>query len=283
MSRLANSWRLAQASWAVLRSDKELIIFPIVSGIASLIVFALFAVPLWISGYFDTLDDGTGNAKVTGFVVLFAMYVVLYTVINYCNAALVGAALIRLRGGDPTASDGFKIAGQHMGPIVGYALIGATVGVALQALKERAGFAGQLVAWLGQTAWNIATFLVIPVLVVEGVGPIEAVKRSTSLLKKTWGEQIVGNAGIGLVFGLIAVAVFMVGAVLVALAAATGVIALIVLAVVIAAAVFTAVIAVGAALKGIFTAALYRYAAEGQNDSFFANDLIQSAFAPKRG
>ena len=91
MSRLANSWRLAQASWAVLRSDKELIVFPIVSGIASLIVFALFAVPLWISGYFDRLDDGTGNAKVTGFVVLFAMYVVLYTVINYCNAALVGS------------------------------------------------------------------------------------------------------------------------------------------------------------------------------------------------
>ena len=282
MSRLANSWRLVQASWAVLRSDKELIVFPIISGIASLIVFALFAVPLWISGYFDRLDDGTGNAKVTGFIVLFAMYVVLYTVINYCNAALVGAALIRLRGGDPTASDGFKIASQRMGPIVGYALIGATVGVALQALKDRGGIAGQIVAWLGQTAWNIATFLVIPVLVVEGVGPIEAVKRSTALLKKTWGEQIVGNAGIGLVFGLMAVGVLIVGGIVVALAAATGVVALIVLAVVIAAAVFAAVVAVGAALKGIFTAALYRYAAEGQTDNFFANDLIQSAFAPKR-
>jgi Family of unknown function (DUF6159) len=283
MSRFANSWRLAQSSWAVLRSDKELIVFPIVSGIASLIVFALFAVPLWISGYFDRLDNGTGNAKVTGFVVLFAMYVVLYTVINYCNAALVGAALIRLRGGDPTARDGFKIASQHMGPIVGYALIGATVGVALQALKDRAGIFGQVIAWLGQTAWNIATFLVIPVLVVEGVGPIEAVKRSTSLLKKTWGEQIVGNAGIGLVFGLIAVGVALVGGVVIALAAATGIVALIVLAVLIAAAVFAAVIAVGAALKGIFTAALYRYAAEGQTDGYFANDLIQSAFTPKRG
>jgi hypothetical protein len=282
MTRLANSWRLAQASWAVLRSDKELIIFPIVSGIASLIVFALFAVPLWISGYFDRLNDGNGGAKVTGFVVLFAMYVVLYTVINYCNAALVGAALIRLRGGDPTARDGFKIAGQHMGPIVGYALIGATVGVALQALRERAGIAGQIVAWLGETAWNIATFLVIPVLIVEGVGPIEAVKRSTSLLKKTWGEQIVGNAGIGLVFGLIAVAVAIAGGVVIALAAATGFVPLIVLAVLIAAAVFAGVIAVGAALKGIFTAALYRYAAEGQTDGYFANDLIQSAFAPKR-
>lgn len=282
MTRLANSWRLVQASWAVLRSDKELIVFPIVSGIASLLVFALFAVPLWISGYFDRLNDGTSSARVTGFIVLFLMYVVLYTVINYCNAALVGAALIRLRGGDPTASDGFKIASQRMGPIVGYALVGATVGVALQALRERAGFVGQLVAWLGQTAWNVATFLVIPVLVVEDVGPIEAVKRSTALLKRTWGEQIVGNAGIGLVFGLVAVAVVIAGGIAVALAAATGMVALIVLAVVIAAALFAAVIAVGAALKGIFTAALYRYAAEGQTDGYFANDLILSAFAPKR-
>ncbi|MEA2528216.1 MAG: hypothetical protein QOF73_5443 [Thermomicrobiales bacterium] len=282
MSRLSNSWRLVKASWAVLRSDKELIIFPIVSGIATLIVFALFAVPLWISGYFDRLEEDANGAKVSGFIVLFAMYVVLYTIINYCNAALVGAALIRLGGGDPTARDGFKIASQHMGPIVGYALIGATVGVALQALRERAGFLGQLVAWLGQTAWNITTFLVIPVLVVEGIGPIEAVKRSASLLKRTWGEQIVGNAGIGLVFGLIAVGALLAGGALVVAAAATGVLALIVLAVLIAAAAFAAIIAVGAALKGIFTAALYRYAAEGQTDSYFASDLVKSAFSPKR-
>ena len=121
MSRLSNSWQLAKSSWAVLRADKELIVFPIVSGAAALIVFALFALPLWASGYFDRLDDG-GNARVTGFVVLFALYVVLYTVINFCNAALVGAALIRLRGGDPTARDGFNIASQHVGAIVGVVL-----------------------------------------------------------------------------------------------------------------------------------------------------------------
>jgi len=207
--------------------------------------------------------------------------VVLYTVVNYCNAALVGAALMRLRGGDPTASDGFKIANQHLGPIVGYALIGATIGVALQALRERAGIFGPLISFLGATAWNIATFLVIPVLVVEGIGPIEAIKRSAGLLKRTWGEQIVGNAGIGLVFGLIGFAVLVAGAMVVMVAAATGLIALIVLAVVVVAAAFAAVLAVGAALKGIYTAALYRYAAEGQTDSFFPSDVVRAAFRPK--
>ena len=210
VSRFAASWNLVKASWSVLRSDKELIIFPIVSGIATMIVMALFAGPLWLTGYFDGFEENS-SSKAVGFVLLFAMYVVLYSVVNYCNAALIGAALIRLRGGDPTASDGFRIANQHIGPIVGYALIGATVGMALQTLKERAGILGQIIGWLGQTAWNLATFLVIPVLVVEGVGPIEGIKRSSSLLKRTWGEQVVGNAGLGFAFGLIVVAIIFVG------------------------------------------------------------------------
>jgi hypothetical protein len=280
MSRFSNSWRLAKSSWAVLKSDRELIVFPIVSGVAALIVFALFALPLWASGYFDRLDDG-GGANVTGFVVLFALYVVLYTVINYCNAALVGAALIRLGGGDPTARDGFNIARQHIRPIVGYAVIGATVGVALQMLRERAGWVGQIVAALGGVAWNLATFLVVPVLVVEGIGPIDAIKRSAALLKRTWGEQIIGNAGIGLVFGLGALAVALAGGALIAIAAATGVVALIVLAALIAAVALAACLAVGAALTGIFRAALYRYAAEGKADQFFETDLVRQAFVPK--
>lgn len=280
MERVRNSWHLVKASWAVLRSDKELVIFPIVSGIATLLVFIIFATPLWLSGYFERVEEGTGS-QVMGFVVFFAMYVVLYTVVNYCNAALIGASLIRLRGGDPTASDGFKIANQHVGPIVGYAIVGATIGVLLQTLRERLGILGQVVAWLGQTAWNVTTFLVIPVLIVEGIGPVEGIKRSASLLKRTWGEQIVGSAGIGIVFGLIGFAVILVGGGLVVLAAMTGLVVLIVLAVLIAGVALAATIAIGAALKGIFTAALYRYAADGQTDTFFPSDLIQGAFVPK--
>ena len=109
MGKFSNSLNLVKASWSVLRTYKELIIFPIASAIAAALVALLFAVPLWVSGYFERLDDG-GASQIVGFAVLFLFYLVLYTVVNYCNAALVGAALIRLRGGDPTASDGFRIA-----------------------------------------------------------------------------------------------------------------------------------------------------------------------------
>ncbi len=102
------------------------------------------------------------------------------TVIFFCNTALVGAALIRLRGGDPTVADGFRIAASRVGPILGYAFIAATVGMVLRAISERSGFLGRLVVSLVGFAWNLATFLAVPVLVVEDVGPIEAVQRSAS-------------------------------------------------------------------------------------------------------
>src|SRR5262249_1074067 len=135
----------------------------------------------------------------------FVFYVVQYTIVFYCNSALVGAALIRLRGGQPTLGDGFRIANERFGSIVGYALVAATVGVILRQIAQR-GMIGRILGTGFGLAWNVATFLAVPVLVVEGVGPIEAVKRSSQLLKKTWGEQIVGNIGLGLVFGLLSVA-----------------------------------------------------------------------------
>ena len=280
MGKFSNSWRLVQASWSVLKADKELIIFPVISAIAAAIVTLLFAVPLWVSGFFDRLDEG-GSSQVLGFAVLFVFYLVLYTVINFCNAALVGAAMIRLRGGDPTAADGFQIAASHLRPIVGYAIIGATIGVILQIIRDKTDFLGDLFAGLANAAWGVMTFLVVPVLVVEDVGPIDALKRSPSLLKKTWGEQIIGNTGIGLVIGLIVVAAVLVGAALIAIGSAIGGVVLAVLLAVPVVLAVAAIIAVGASLKGIYTAALYRYASEGDSGTFFSEDLIRNAFVPK--
>ncbi|MCC6790604.1 MAG: hypothetical protein IT336_02910 [Thermomicrobiales bacterium] len=280
MERFANSWRLTKASWAVLKTDKELIVFPIVSAIAAALVALLFAVPLWVSGYFDRVDE-EGVSNIASYAVLFVFYLVLYTVINFCNAALVGAALIRLRGGDPTAADGFRMATHRMGPIVGYALIGATVGVILQAIRDKSGLLGDLVAGFTEMAWGLATYLVVPVLVVENVGPVEAVKRSAALFKRTWGEQVIGNAGIGLAVGLVVIAAIAIGTALIVIASSIGgtVLAIVIGAVVVLA--IAAIIAVGAALKGIYTAALYGYAADGAPGSFFPDDLIRGAFVPK--
>jgi hypothetical protein len=212
---------------------------------------------------------------------MFFFYVVQYTVIIFANSALVGAAMIRLRGGDPTVGDGFRIAFQHIGSILGYALLSATVGMILRMISERSGNLGRIVTSLVGLAWNLATYLVVPVLVIEGVGPLDAVKRSASLLKKTWGEQIVGNFSIGLIFGLATVLVILLGIPAFILAASIESLALIIAVAVIFVLVLVFLGLINSTLTGIYVAAVYRYAAEGETSGFFNKEMIQGAFRLK--
>jgi Flp pilus assembly pilin Flp len=213
-------------------------------------------------------------------VLIVVFYLVQYLVIVFFNSALVSAAIVRLEGGDPTLGDGLRGAWSHIGAILGYAAISATVGLVLQLLRERAGFAGAIVAALGGMAWNIVTFLVIPVLVVEGVGPITAIKRSAALLKKTWGEQIIGSAGIGLVFGLLGLAVGVVGVVLGVLIMSAGIVALGIAVIVVAVVAIMVVSLLGATLHGIYSAAVYEYAVGGATAAF-DRETLAGAFRPK--
>jgi hypothetical protein len=276
--RIGNSWNLIKASAAVLRKDRELLIFPIVSMMASIMLMISFALPMWFSGAFESIERGN---NILAYVVGFLFYLCQYTIIFFCNTALVGAAMIRLRGGDPTVNDGLRIASQRFPTILGYAFIAATVGMVLKTISERVGFLGQIVVSLVGFAWNVATFLVVPVLVMENVGPTDAIKRSSQLLKQTWGEQVVGNAGMGLAFGLLTFALIMVGVGVIMAAASIGSMVLLFGAI---AGVVLAVVAMGlvaSALTGIYTAAVYNYAMTGQAGDEFSMDLVQNAFRAK--
>jgi hypothetical protein len=277
--KIRNSWALIKASAAVLRADKELIIFPIVSSIGVLVVMISFAFPMFLTGFFESLFEG--KSGILGYLVGFLFYVVQYFVIIFANSALVGAAMIRLRGGDPTVGDGFRIATKHIGSIVGYVLLSATVGMILRWLAERGKFVGRFVSSLGGLAWNLATYLVVPVLVVEEVGPMEAIKRSANLLKKTWGEQIVGNFGIGTIFGLLTVLVIVLGIAVSVGVASIGSPVLTALTVLLFVLILVFMGLVNSTLDGIYVAAVYRYAAEGNAGGFFSEEMVKGAFRPK--
>ncbi len=277
--RIANSWELVKASAEVLRADKELIVFPIVSSIGVLIVTASFALPMLFAGVFDEIL--AGGSAFLGIGVAFLFYLVQYFVVFFANSALVGAAMIRLRGGDPTVGDGFRIALGHVGTILGYALISATVGMILRWLSERGGILGRIVSSLIGLAWSIATYLVVPVLVVEDIGPIDAIKRSVELLKQTWGEQIVGNFGIGLVFGLLSLPVILIGVAVIAAAITAQSVALTVLVILVLVLALVFIGLINSTLSGIFTAAVYQYAVTGEASGYFRQDLVQRAFRQK--
>ncbi|HLU12788.1 MAG TPA: DUF6159 family protein, partial [Arenimonas sp.] len=215
--RISRSWSLVKASAAVLRADKELLWFPVISAIATTLVAATFLLPLFGLGLLEGREPGP-----VLYLFGFLFYLCQYFVIFFFNTALVGAAMIRLEGGDPTVSDGLRIARERVGAILGYAAIAATVGLILRALEERAGFLGRIVVGIIGLAWTLATFLVVPVLVSQNVGPIEALKESVSLLKRSWGENLAGNVGIGLAFGLITAVVAIVSIALVIASARIG-------------------------------------------------------------
>ena len=274
--KFSRRWELVKASASVIRSDKELLLFPVFSGIAAMFIIATFALPFFALKLFEP-----GN-EVFGAVLGFVMYFCLYSITFFFNSALVGAALIRLQGGDPTLADGFGVARSRIGPILGYAAIAATVGIALSALKNKENnFLVRMFASGLGVAWTLATFLVVPVLVVENVGPIDALKKSVDLLKRTWGENAIGNVGIGFAFGLLMFVAILAGvAITIGAAMVSPKLALVVGPLAILCILMLGIFQ--SALSGIYSAALYRFAVDGQAPAGFQGTSIATAFAPKR-
>lgn len=272
--KFARSWELVKASAEVLRSDRELMLFPVLSGLASLLVLATFVLPLAV------LRTGDGSLGIAGVATAFAFYFCQYAVIVFFNVALVGAAMIRLDGGDPTLSDGLATARARLPAILGYAAIAATVGVVLQSMK---GKDNVLVRLLGSglgVAWTLATFLVVPVLVSRDIGPIDALRQGVALLRDTWGENAIGNVGIGAAFGVLTTLAVVV-AVALTLAAAQASMAL---AVAIGALCVLAVLLLAvyqAALTAVYSAVLYRFATTHEAPPAFRGIALEQAFAPK--
>jgi hypothetical protein len=274
-SRFHNSLELAKSSWRVLADDKKLIVLPLLSGIASLFTLALFAAPVWALNANRTSNSGFNPIS---FVVLFLMYLALACVTIFFNAALVFAAERRLKGQSITLGEALAESAKRIPVLFPWAIVSATVSIIIRAIEERAGILGRIIGAFAGAAWAVVTFLVLPILVFEGIGPIAAVKRSGSLFKKTWGENIIANAAIGLLGFL---AILAVGIPLALLALAGGAPGIIV-ALAVGAIWLLAVVLITSTLTGILQTALYRYATGGETLGF-APEMLRSAYRPRRG
>ena len=276
--RIANGWALTAHSFRVLRMDKQLMVFPLFSGLACILVLASFLLPLWGSGNLDLLwNDHQLPTNPLAYVLLFAFYFVNYFVIVFFNAALISCAMIRFAGGAPTLGDGLRAAGARLPQIAGWALVSATVGFVLRIIESQSEKAGQFVAALLGMAWGVMTYFVVPVLVVEQVGPIEAVKRSTSLLRKSWGESATANITLG---PIVFVAYLL--AILPAVAGfAVGTTASLILGIGLTALLWIVISLASAAVHAILLAALYLYASEGTAAAEFDEQTLAGAFRRK--
>jgi len=280
--RFARSLELAKASWSVVKADKELLLLPVMSVAALVLIVGSLAVPVAVLG--GLTSGATPGEPGTGAMLgALLFYIVTYFITLFFNTALVGAAMMRLDGQDPRLSDGLRIAWQRAGRIFGYACIAATVGLLLRSLEERVGWIGQIAIKLIGVGWALATFLVVPVIVTRDVGPIEAVKESAGLLRHTWGENLIGNVGLGAVFGLAYVGLAIVAVFVLMAAAQSGFSAAVVAAITLGLIAFFALAALHATMQGVFSAALYRYATEHTAPlPGLGPELLEHAFGPKK-
>jgi len=278
--RIGNGWALAKQSFRVLFHHKRLLVFPLLSGLAVLLVIASFALGALATGL---LRSGNEVSDASVWIVGFAWYFVNYFVIVFFNCALVSCALESFRGGEVSVLEGLRAAAKRLPHIIAWALLAASVGIALRAIEERVAIVGKIVIALIGIAWTLATFFVVPVLVCEDLGPIETAKRSAAILKKTWGETIVGNAGVGLVtffvtLAALAVTVFAFGA----LAVKLGSVAFAIVGGVLVVAIILLATLAGSALNSIALCALYLFATQGKVPQAFAGAGLEHAFAARR-
>lgn len=281
MGRIRNTIELAKTSWGVLQKDRELIVLPVLGFIATLIALAVFVVPGLLAVDWDAVDTTTGEeepAIPAMSAILFVLGTLAASVASvFFTGALVAGAHERMSGGDPTVGSAIGRAVQRIPGLVPWALLTATVGMIVRALRERAGFLANMILGGIQLAWDIASYLTIPAIIIDDKGAIDGFKTSAGLLRQTWGENLASRVGFGLL-GFVAV---IPAVLLVVLAAASNVTVFLVTGVAIAAVWIALAFATISALGGIFQAALYMYATNGTAPEGFEQADLGGTFTRK--
>lgn len=276
MGRIGLGWQLTKTSLRVLRKDKELLVFPLLSGLTLLLILGTFLGGMFLTFGFSGLFGGSSTWIFFAFMVLY--YIVAFFVGFFFNAAVIGAATIRLNGGNPTLSDGVRIARENVGRIFVWAVFAATVAMILRAIQERLGFVGKILIGLVGVAWTLATFFVVPVLIYEKLGPWAAVKRSAHIFRATWGETIVGGFSMGAIFVLLGLA----GILPILLGFALGGLVGLLVGLVVAVVYWVLLGLVASAANSILVAALYRYATTGKVAEDFQGLPVFNAAPPRQ-
>jgi hypothetical protein len=274
MSRIRRGWALTKKSWALLNSHRELIRFPLYGAVATVLLALVTLGP----GLYLLDQDALGGA-----IPLLIIGVYILSVVGiYFSVGLAAAANMIFSGQEATVADGLAVARSRFSQICGWAAISTAISLLMGLLENQGGIAGQIGARLIGMAWSLVTFLSVPVIAIEGTGPVETLKRSASIFRQKWGQQITGNlaigAGVFLFATLPAIALIVAGIAIWSSASFVGA-----LLVVIGALVLAIALLISKALSGVFGVALYRYATEGEAVGGFTAEELESAVKVKGG
>lgn len=272
----SRSWEITKLCFGVIKEDKEILIFPILSSIISIIFIILMILPL-ILGHFLN--------QILWYIVVFILYIGLFFIGTFFNVAVVNTAKKRFEGGNATFSESLGVAFSKIHLIFLWSIVAATVGLILKIIHDIArnikGVGEIILSILERIlglVWSIATIFVLQAIVYENVGPFKAIKRSVEILKKTWGESLIKYIGFGFVEGLLIFFGIIVGIVLIVISAVSGSLILLFIMIIILIIYFTLVILIFGVASTVFNTALYVYAAQGKVPKGFSKDILSNSF-----
>jgi nitrate reductase gamma subunit len=196
--RLGAGWKISMNSFSILKKNKQLIIFPVLSGISLLLMMGLFVVGILAAAGWDVDYINTDN-QVMNYAIVFGFYFVNYFIVVFFNMALIHCSKLYFDGEEVTVNAGIKFSMSRIGVIFSWALFAATVGTILKIIQENTGIIGKIITGLLGIVWGVTTFFVVPVIAYENLGPVAAFKRSSQMMKAKWGESLGATFSLGLV------------------------------------------------------------------------------------
>ncbi|MBP9759985.1 MAG: hypothetical protein KBD24_01300 [Candidatus Pacebacteria bacterium] len=276
---------IVSASWNMLKEDKEMLLFPILSGMASTIASVILVLAyVFVAAGFEVSKLTTvaqAEAEQTSAVVniafLLTLYITTYFIATFFQAGIVTIAHGRINGRDLAFRDGMNVATAHIGKIFLWSTLSATVGLVLRLIAERSKLLGRIVIALVGAAWSIVSYFIVPVLILEELSVVGSLKKSAETIKRSWGETAIVNIGVGLFFFILTLLGMLVLAGLLftqqPILIFTGLALFLVY--------VLALSVISSTLNIIFKVVLYEYVTKGTVPQGFSDELLHSAFKVK--
>ncbi len=287
MGHIRRGWEITKSSWHVFKLEKkELISLEIISTLLTLLLLAVFLTAMFtLGGVNIAAFNSSTELSLTplGVGMGIAYYFAMNLVFTFVSALFVHVVYTRLQGEDATISGSWRVVKKRAGPLALFSLVNSVVRYVIEFAQQKLPLGGKIIAFLGGIAWTVATIFAIPVIVTseEKMSPAQTIKKSSGLIRKTWGEGVISQFGIAAVstlvtllyiilFGAIGFAAFTITPVASVAVAVVGVIGLVI------------VLLITSILSAIAQAALFYYASTGEEPVAFNKELLQSAMTPRK-
>lgn len=279
------SWHITKLSFSVIWQDKELLLFPILSSIFSILFVIAMIFPTFVMEIIQTGSSFSMNMNIGSYVILFLVYLGLAFIATFFNVAVVYTTKKRFAGGNATFMESLKFAFSKTHLIFLWSIVAATVGTLLRIIEgfaqntfgEKGVIVTKIITSIIGAAWAIVTLFVVPALVYQNLGPFSAIKQSINTVKKTWGESLIRHIGLGF-----AEMLFILGGLLIliplTILSVFASVYLMIFMLFITVLYLIGVVLTFTVANTVFNTALYEYAQYGKVPGNFEKDVLENAF-----